>query len=202
MQLMGSDDAWIHAALLGLDPALLLRHIHPAREPTNTPKKRKVLVINSDDDGMVDTNAAAAGASSSSAAKAQSAKPVVEPEQPPFQLSWLQTIPELMNAVDCSILGNIYKCWAFSWRVLDHLYPGNMSDEWRLRLQLCTQLTSLCNEIIRSLTSQASTTFCKAVLRDCMGHIDAFLCRYVTNSLHPSLLLSEAHMCHFETLAQ
>lgn len=120
-----------------------------------------------------------------------------------FQLHHVISNPSLMTIIDSRLLQTLYTTWMHSWRQLDVI--PELRDEQTCdqvaQIDLSRKLTILCNNLVSSL-NQASPGLCKVVLRDCLSHVDAFLCRYCTQSLHSALHLSDAHVCHLESLAQ
>lgn len=160
------------------------------QRPVPSKRKRKVSRLTGDSDEDEE--------------EAKTAVPA-HPSADGFHLSILPSNPQLMNKLDCTLMNVIYTVWAHSWRALDHIpVMSNQSArpyDTQLRIQLCLQLTCLVNELVAGLTA-VSAGFCKFVLRDCLGHVDAFMCRYCTGSLFTGLSLTDAHVCHLESLAQ
>ncbi|RYY83148.1 hypothetical protein EON63_11885 [archaeon] len=109
---------------------------------------------------------------------------------------------EVLATLSFTPLLHVFQTWARVYRHLDLIHTPSSSGLESAYVQLGIQLTILCNSIMKILRAHLPPSHVRMVLRECMGYIQAFVCRECVGNIHVQLLLPSECIEELEGVVQ
>lgn len=107
----------------------------------------------------------------------------------------------ISELLDVTILNALFTVWMSSWKALDEVFTpasqvASLRRDLRLRVTICEHLTALVNDLLG-----ASAVVAKIARSNCFNQLDAFMCRFITKTLSPALLITDAVIYNMQALS-